>query len=97
MSTLCPGKNLISWIKRYRNNNKENDLTKKELLKIIEEQRITIKEKNKEIGKLKTKSNSLTIKLGKCKTSKKELKVAMENQRGWFSKQIKKFFKDEYE
>jgi len=94
-ATVCPGNNLIAFIKEYRKSNKEKDLTKVELLKIIEEQRIIIKERNTELGTLKRNFNTINGKLTSCKKDKKELKVAFEEQQGWFSKQIKKFFKNE--
>lgn len=67
---------------------KFNNLDKEELLKIL-------KDKKSIISNLRIRNNSLNNKLKVCRISKSKLKVALEDQQSWFSKQINKFFKDE--
>jgi len=86
--TACPGDNLMTFIKEYRTAEEVPLSSQNELLRTIERLR-------QDNSQLKTKNTKLTNKLSKCKISKQELKVALEDQQGWFSKQIKKYFKDE--
>ena len=85
--TVCPGNNLIMFVESLREVVNEPVEATGELL-------ITIKEQRQEIGQLKLKLNRLEDKYNKQISINKELKVALESQVGWFSKQIKKFYKN---
>jgi len=82
MSTLCPGKYLLDWLKKYRQSGSNTSPDAQNALLL------TIADQRQEIGQLKQKNNQLTNKLTNARNMVKELKVAVDSSQSWLDKLI---------